>query len=313
MINRQFTIYKKLGFSLFTVYCLLFTIAVPTLAQTPTPTPTPSPTEYTLLAPIPLQGASGGVTETTNTNEYLRGLFQLIIGIAGGLAVVMIIYGGIIKMSSDAVSGQNKANDIISNAIWGLLLAIASWLILYTINPNLIDINLNIPAQEIPENTNPVTGGGVGGGASGNGVLPGYTLTPEQVAQNTAIRSYLVAHRPPIAVHNGPCTAGGTSGCTNVVGLPEGALAGVRNLASSCMSAEGKNCSVIITGGTEGGHKTHGPNIPNIDIGKNVILNSHIREKGTKSDASCGIRSAPKYSLNGAIYTDEGSHWHVCY
>ena len=84
------------------------------------------------------------------------GIFNLIIAIAGGLAVLKIIYGGIQYMSTDAFGAKNEAKDTIKNAIWGLLLAISAWLILYTVNPNLVEINLDIPRQGI----NPDGGGG---------------------------------------------------------------------------------------------------------------------------------------------------------
>ena len=108
-------------------------------------------TEYTLLAPL-----EGYVENTTTAGPYIIGIFNLIIALAGGLAVLKIIYGGIQYMSTDAFGAKNEAKDTIKNAIWGLLLAISAWLILYTVNPNLVEINLDIPRQGI----NPDGGGG---------------------------------------------------------------------------------------------------------------------------------------------------------
>ncbi|PIQ66529.1 MAG: hypothetical protein COV96_01015 [Candidatus Zambryskibacteria bacterium CG11_big_fil_rev_8_21_14_0_20_42_18] len=96
-------------------------------------------TDYTLLAPI-----DGYVGETTQANSYLASIFKLAIAVAGGLAVIMIIWGGIQYMSTDAISGKSEAKNTIQNAIWGLLLAISAWLILNTINPDLVKFNLNI-------------------------------------------------------------------------------------------------------------------------------------------------------------------------
>src|SRR3990167_790276 len=102
-------------------------------------------TEYKLLQPIPLDGANSAPTDTTTAEPYIKGIFTLIIAIAGGLAVVRIIFGGIQYMPTDAFEGKSEAKTIIQNAIWGLLLAISAWLILYTINPDLIKFNLTIP------------------------------------------------------------------------------------------------------------------------------------------------------------------------
>src|SRR3989344_4674518 len=122
-------------FSLFTVYCLLSTVA---LAQT----------EYELLAPIPLSGADSAPSDKTTAEPYIKGVFMLIIAVAGGLAVVRIIFGGIQYMSTDAFEGKSEAKTIIQNAIWGLLLAISAWLILFTINPDLIKFDLTIPPPQ---------------------------------------------------------------------------------------------------------------------------------------------------------------------
>ncbi|MDO8728879.1 MAG: pilin [bacterium] len=137
-------------FLLLTIYCLL-SISTPALAQT----------DYTLLAPIPLNvegGCTGNANETCKTtpSPYIRGVFMLIIGLASGLAVVMIILGGIQYMSTDAFEGKNEAKNTIQNAIWGLLLAIGAWLILFTINPKLVEFDLSIPIQKT---TTATTGG----------------------------------------------------------------------------------------------------------------------------------------------------------
>ena len=129
---------KKI-FLLFVVCCVLI-VTVPSFA---------AETPYTLLAPIPLDGAGAGDTQTTVASQYIRGVFMLIIGLATGLAVIMIIYGGIKYMSTDAFAGKSEARETIQNAIWGLLLVIGAWLILDTINPNLTKFNLNIPIQAI--------------------------------------------------------------------------------------------------------------------------------------------------------------------
>src|SRR3989338_1798208 len=146
---------------LFVVSCTSFVSSASAQA------PAPAPTEYTLLAPIPLQGAGGNPTEKTNAVQYITGLFRLIIGLAGALAVVMLIFAGIKYMSTDAFSGKNEAKEIIENALWGLGLVIASWLILYTINPKLVEINFNIEKLPITPPTTPGGGGGGGGGGVG--------------------------------------------------------------------------------------------------------------------------------------------------
>lgn len=117
------------------ISCILFTTDI-SFAQTP----------YQELAPLPGTGDGG----RTNAGQYIVGVFNLAISIAGVLAVIMIIYGGIKYMSTEAVSGKGDAKDTIQNAVFGLVLAIGAWLILYTINPRLVEFNLSIPRSEVP-------------------------------------------------------------------------------------------------------------------------------------------------------------------
>lgn len=266
-------------------------------------------TEYELLAPIPLNG-SGGVTERTTATQFIPGLFKLTIMLATGLAVLFIIWGGVQYMSTDAFTGKESAKETIWNAVMGLLLALSAWLIIATVNPKLMTFDLSIERFEIPTDTNRPASGGTGGGGE---TLPGYTLTPDQIAADQAIETRLGQNNPPVRVNNAPCATGNTSGCTNVVGLPEGALSGVMNLASSCQTATTRNCNVIISGGTEGGHVTHGPNRPVVDLGKNSTLDSYITRNGQAVNTQECSQLGPQYRLGGAMYVNEGNHWHVCY
>lgn len=140
IMNNELGI-RKHNFAAFTIIfysIFLIPYSTPVFAQ--------PATEYQLLAPIP------GYIPTTADNKttpgpYIKGIFNLAIAVAGGLAVIMIIFGGIKYMSTDAWTGKNEARGIIENAIWGLLLAIGAWLILYTINPKLVDFDLKISSQ----------------------------------------------------------------------------------------------------------------------------------------------------------------------
>jgi hypothetical protein len=97
--------------------------------------------EYTTLAPLP--GTTDNVGNT-NLETYLLGVFNLSIGIAAVLAFVMITFGGVMYATSDAISGKSQGREYVENAIWGLLLVIAAWVILYTINPNILTFKLSI-------------------------------------------------------------------------------------------------------------------------------------------------------------------------
>jgi len=92
------------------------------------------PSSYKLLAPI-------GTTETIETNnigKYFNLLFNIAIGLAGVLAVVMLVIGGIEWMGSESVFKKTQGKERITSAILGLIIAVGSYTLLNTINPDLL-------------------------------------------------------------------------------------------------------------------------------------------------------------------------------
>lgn len=87
---------------------------------------------YELITPI------GTLSGKVTLSQYLNGIYVTIIGIAGILAVLMLVICGIKLMGSGEAQGKSEARQCITNAIFGLLLAIGSWVILNTINPQLV-------------------------------------------------------------------------------------------------------------------------------------------------------------------------------
>lgn len=144
-----------------TTSAIVFGIPEITFAQTTT-----AP-EYKLLEPLPFITKEGS-TNKTDVTTYIPGAVQLMIGVAGVLAVIMIMFGGIKFMSTDAFQGKNDARAIIWNAVWGLILTIGAYVILNTINPTLVTLNLNIDKLPI---RGEIPGTGVGG-STGGGATP---------------------------------------------------------------------------------------------------------------------------------------------
>lgn len=112
-----------------------------------TTTTTCVPGEYCLLAPLP--GLSKINVQTTGIGGYLAIIFKIGIGLAGVLAVVMLVVGGIQYMSTDAFSEKADGKSRMMNAIIGLLLVLGAWVILNTLNPNLLIFNLDLQKVSI--------------------------------------------------------------------------------------------------------------------------------------------------------------------
>ena len=160
-------------------------IARPALAQTPC---TPSANGYCLLAPLPLSGADSSVQNNINIATYIPAIIKLITGLAGGLAVIMIMVGGVEYVTSATGMGKTNGKDRIQNALIGLLLVIGAYTILYTINPNLVKINLNI--QTLPTNTTGVPAlplpGSVSGADATGAACTNCAAMPSDIPQKPA-------------------------------------------------------------------------------------------------------------------------------
>ena len=98
---------------------------------------------YTLLQPLP--GIGGGAAGP-GLADYLSWLFRCMLVAAAFLAIIQIVIGGIQMIIGGASeTSRTSAKSRIQDAIYGLLLALASWLILWTINPDLAQMKLTIP------------------------------------------------------------------------------------------------------------------------------------------------------------------------
>ena len=71
--------------------------------------------------------------------EYVAGVFKYAVGIISIVAIVMIMVGGLIWLTAGGSAGRvGKAKETITGAVLGLLLALGSYTVLYTINPDLV-------------------------------------------------------------------------------------------------------------------------------------------------------------------------------
>ncbi|TAL48819.1 hypothetical protein EPN83_03450 [Patescibacteria group bacterium] len=117
--------------------------------------------QYTPLSPLP--GTTVGTCDPSDPNyvkdpkckvkptDYIPKIFYLAIGIAGVLAVARIVIGGIEYLSTDAVFKKEEGKKTITNAIWGLVLAIGAFALLNTISSGTLQFDLSkIKAQRPP-------------------------------------------------------------------------------------------------------------------------------------------------------------------
>lgn len=109
--------------------------------------------EYCALSTIPgateactvsQDGKTVSCTETTNPIKAITNIYGIAIAIAAVLAVGIIIWAGVEYATTEAITGKSGAKEKWEGALWGLGLLLASYLILRTINADLVNINLNL-------------------------------------------------------------------------------------------------------------------------------------------------------------------------
>ncbi|KKU70310.1 MAG: hypothetical protein UX94_C0008G0002 [Parcubacteria group bacterium GW2011_GWA2_47_21] len=136
---------KTIKISIFSVL-VVAAVAATTLLIAPFSATAQVP-DYVPLSPLPKTVTSDDcianpTTCTTNLTKYVTGGFQLAILIAGVLAVLTLAAAGIQYMTTDSIPSKGSAKEKIQNAVLGLLLALGAYLILITINPELLNLRL---------------------------------------------------------------------------------------------------------------------------------------------------------------------------
>ena len=119
----------------FTIVCSLFLAAkVQAIAVS---------TDYVPLTTVPGVFKAG---ERTNPVVIVKNLYGFAIGIGGVIAVVMIIYAGFEYMYKESITGKSDAKGRITNAFLGLAVILGSYILLRTINPALVNFDVNLPS-----------------------------------------------------------------------------------------------------------------------------------------------------------------------
>jgi len=145
------------------------------LESQPSPSPgngeSKSTAAYTFETGIPGIAKKGETLPTSGISNLVNKIIVFVFALAGLLSMAMIIYAGVeISISAGNANLQRDAKDRLLWAIVGLIFLFTSYILLYTINPELVRIkepglggNNNAPSNGF----NPGGGGGGGGGGSG--------------------------------------------------------------------------------------------------------------------------------------------------
>ena len=123
--------------------------------------------KYPLLEQFPGFFNAGS---TPTFPDLLSAVYKFGIWTVGIAAFFMLTVGGFLYATSAGNTASiSSAKNIITDALWGLVMALAAYLLLYVINPDLVNLNLNLISVGLNTATTPgVVGGGVYMGYEGS-------------------------------------------------------------------------------------------------------------------------------------------------
>ena len=183
---------------------------------------------YTPMEQIPGSGT------TSDWCTYVSYIYKFGLWAVGIAALLMIGIGGFMYTTS---AGNNasmeKAKGVITDAIAGLLLALTSWLILNTINPDLLNCSLPATMQvsDVPISAAPAVGTGIQACLDcvpiPQGVLTckdpasctlSGNLVTKLMAVNSSVPWRITEAYPPTVPHRSSCHNNGTCADINLLG-----------------------------------------------------------------------------------------------
>ena len=109
---------------------------------------------FKAVEPVSCSDQSGQTClEISWIGDYISAIYRYGLGLAAILAVVMIMVGGFLWLTSGGNQNQvSRAKEFIVSALTGLLLALFSFMILSTVNPRLVDLEpliVSKPEEEV--------------------------------------------------------------------------------------------------------------------------------------------------------------------
>jgi len=140
----------SLNYKNFLIILVIIIIIGAGLSHTLTSAQTTKPIEKVKLN-VPFADSKNKVIkEASDPAEYIKNFYYISLGIGSLLAILMIVIGGIRYTISEAVPSKEDAKGQISSAILGLVLLLASYLILNTISSELNIDNTKNPSLVRP-------------------------------------------------------------------------------------------------------------------------------------------------------------------
>jgi hypothetical protein len=101
---------------------------------------------YQPLSPITAPG--GQKVDNSNFPAYLQAMYRIGIGACFVLGVIMFTWAGIEYIVSESMNTKADGKARMTAALTGLAIALVSYILLYTINPDLLSFKNILPAAD---------------------------------------------------------------------------------------------------------------------------------------------------------------------
>lgn len=236
--------------------------------------------------------------------QFMNTFIDIFIGIVAILSMVMIVMGGIEYVMSDLVTSKEEAKSRIQNAILGLILSLSIYIILNTLNPNLLNLCLDVKTQTITIGED-IPQKAVNGYYS-NGKYKAGSKWDDSIGKAAVLPRG-------VTISNVECSTVGQQNCTSTRGLNTSII---NSIANGCWEMNGKkDCNIVITGGTENwlhsANGSHRPDSATIDLRPTEDVNKYITGKTTPPNPNTTInKNGVNYYYHGNS-VGGGYHWHI--
>lgn len=198
--------------------------------------------DYQLLEKIP--GTSG--VSGSDLPGYISAIYRVALIVVTLSAVLMLSIGGFMYLTSAGnTSSISTAKGIIYDSLIGLVIALSAWLILYTINPDLVEITLTpLPPAQIVNIPRPVLGDPDTAPTGSDAEVATYILSPAPFVILDTVGDCKDANGVTVSPQkNIASIAGGerATHCNNKCGAPERiACTGTTKLSRTMLDAIAK-------------------------------------------------------------------------
>lgn len=256
--------------------------------------------------------------------------FLIAVGIL--LATIGVVWAGFLMLTAGGDPGKvEKGKSVLVSVLIGIIIALASYLIVDTIIRSLTNYtlsslqSLSCQPQTTLSKGSPATQrnncfvdadghldcpvgastGGTGTGGDGTGLThdqANLLLHPSITVTSSAGAAGVRDSCPETST----ISSGGSTGCTTLDGMTREGVEALNRIQGAC------NCNITVTGANEPGHQTH-KNGLNWDLAQTSDLNNYFNAvvQPTGVTRTTSIGNEYKDPRTGNCWLVEGNHYHI--